>query len=74
MVAVRLGQQLFIKGVVNGAVSTAFALPLLPNGKYANITVGFTVSEVEPYDAESVIREGQTRGLSTSLERSPFKR
>lgn len=41
MVAVRFGEQLFIKGVVKGGVNCTFNLPILPNGKYANVTIGF---------------------------------
>lgn len=72
MVAVRFGNDLFIKGVVNGGVTTSKSLPLLADGRYANITVSFTVTEVDPYDAQTVVKQGMMRGLSTSLERSLY--
>ena len=73
MVAVRFGNDTFVKGVVTGGVSLTKKLPLLSNGKYALIDVSFTVYEVDPYDAETVINHGTMRGLSTTLERSLFK-
>ena len=73
MVAVRFGNEFFIKGVVNGGITTTGKLPLLPNGKYAQVEIGFTVSEVDPYDAETVVNYGQLRGLSSSLERNLYK-
>ena len=73
MVAVRLGNDIFIKGVVNGGISTTYNLPILSNGKYAQVQLSFTVSEVDPYDAETVVTQGALRGLSRTLERNLFK-
>ena len=73
MIAVRFGNQLFIKGVVTGGINTSYTLPLLPNGKYAQVSLNFTVCEVDPYDAETVITQGALRGLSTTLERNLYK-
>lgn len=73
MVAVRFGNDIFIKGVVNGGVTVTYDLPMLSNGKYATIEIQFTVSEVDPYDAETVIQTGSLRGLSRTLERSLYK-
>ena len=58
LVAIRFGNEFFIKGVVNGGITTTGKLPLLQNGKYANVDIGFTISEVDPYDAESVVNLG----------------
>ena len=69
MVAVRLGDDVFIKGVVVGAVSVSYEYPILNNGKYACVTMGFAVNETDPYDAETAMQYGSFRGLSTSLER-----
>ena len=74
MVAVRFGDEIFIKGVVTGAVSVTYALPILDNGKYAHISVSSTVEEVDPYDAKTVMEAGSFRGLDTTLERNIFKR
>lgn len=74
MVAVRFGNGVFIKGVVNGGIITTQELPLLSDGKYALVTVTFTVTEVDPYDAETVMNEGSLRGLSRTLERRFYKK
>lgn len=73
MVAIRFGNEIFIKGVVTGGVTVTSQLPLLQNGKYSQVGIQFTVAEVDPYDAETVINQGQLRGLSRSLERNLYK-
>ena len=73
MVAVRFGNDVFIKGVVTGSVSVTYQLPLLDNNKYAHVSVSFNVEEVEPYDAETVLAAGSFRGIDTSLERNFWK-
>lgn len=72
MIAVRFGNDIFIKGVVTSGISTRKDLPLLADGRYAQVTISFTISEVDPYDAISVIEQGGLRGLSTSLERNLY--
>ena len=76
MVSVRIGDEIYIKGVVLSGVTTRYDLPLIEiNGKrkYANANISFTVAEVDPYDANSVIDLGSFRGLNTTLERRFFK-
>ena len=73
MVAVRFGDNIFIKGVVNGGVTVHQYLPLLEDGRYAHVNVQFTVSEVDPYDAKTVVEQGSLRGLSTTLERILYR-
>ena len=73
MVAVRFGNDVFIKGVVDGSVSVTYNLPLLDNNKYADVMVSFTVKEVEPYDAQTVLTAGSFRGIDTTLERNFWK-
>ena len=70
LIAVRFGQELFIKGVVIGEVSTQYETPILTTDKYARVTVSFTVNEVDPYDAAGVAKFGSFRGLSQDLERN----
>lgn len=70
LIAVRFGQELFIKGVVTGEVSTQYETPILTTDKYARVTVSFTVNEVDPYDAAGVAKFGSFRGLSQDLERN----
>lgn len=72
-VAVRLGSDIFIKGVVLGNVSVTYGLPILRSGKYATAKVSFIVAEVDPYSADIVQSQGSFRGLSTSLERNIYK-
>lgn len=68
MVAVRFGDEIFIKGVVVGGISLTYKKPIIiVNGnesKYAQVSVGFRVAEVDPYDADSISRLGGFRGLT----------
>lgn len=74
MIALRLGNDIFIKGIVNGGITVNYKSPILDNGKYALVDISFQVSEVDPYDATTIAEQGSFRGLSTSLERQIFKR
>ena len=68
-VAIRFGDDVFIKGVVaSGGISVTYELPLLSNNKYAQVKISFRVSETQPYDADSVGMLGSFRGLSSSLK------
>lgn len=64
MVAVRLGNEVFIKGVVDSAIAVTYKKPVLSNGKYAQVDVSFSVSEVDPYDANTVAEKGSFRGMT----------
>ena len=63
MVAIRFGNTAFIKGVINSGIQVTYEKPIMVDDKYAKVTVGFTVSEVDPYDAESVAKLGSFRGV-----------
>ena len=67
LVAIRLGSEVFIKGIVSGGVSVTYSKPILVNEKYAIIEIGFTVSEVDPYDSSTVFKNGSFRGLTATL-------
>lgn len=67
LVAIRLGQEVFIKGVVTSNIGVTFGKPILVNEKYATIKVSFTVSEVDPYDSTTVFQNGSFRGLTATL-------
>ena len=69
MVSLRLGNEIYIKGIVNGAVSVNYKLPILDNDKYAQVSISFDVTEVDPYDATVVAEKGSFRGLDTTLDR-----
>lgn len=73
IVAVRFGNSIFCKGVVKGGVTVSYSGPILENNKYAVATVGFTVEEIDPYDADTVMIEGGFRGIRKTLESNLFK-
>lgn len=74
MVAVRFGNDVFIKGVVTGAVTVTYSAPILETDKFAHVMISFNVEEIDPYDANSVIQVGSFRGIDTSLERNLYRR
>jgi hypothetical protein len=67
LVAIRLGREVFIKGIVSGNVQVTYKKPILSNEKYAVVAISFTVSEVDPYDASTVFKNGSFRGLTATL-------
>lgn len=74
MVALRFGNEIYVKGVVTGGVTVTYRGPILNDNKYAIVDISFTVSEVDPYDAESIMTQGSFRGLSRTLERRIYKK
>jgi hypothetical protein len=70
LVAIRLGRQVFIKGVVTSGISVTYKKPILANEKYAVVGLGFTVAEVDPYDASTVYTNGSFRGLVSSMRKN----
>ena len=52
VVSVRLGDDIYCKGVINGAVGVSYEPPVLSNGKYAIINISFSIYEIDPYDAD----------------------
>ena len=68
LVALRISNEIFIKGIVQGGVSVTYSGPLLyPNNKYAAASVTFTIYETDPYDASSVFKNGSFRGMTRTL-------
>lgn len=67
LVAVRLGREVFIKGVVTSGINVTFGKPILVNEKYATMKVSFTISEVDPYDSTTVFQNGSFRGLVATM-------
>ena len=65
-VAVRFGNELFISGVVTSNISCVYNKPILSNGKYAKVSISFTVSEYDPYDATLVSQLGSFRGITSA--------
>lgn len=70
LIAIRFGNDIFIKGVVQGGVSLTYNTPILQGDKYALVDIVFDVHEVDPYDAQQVMQSGSFRGLDSSLERN----
>ena len=68
LVAIRLSNEIFIKGIVSGSIGIAYSKPILSNGKYARVELSITVSEVDPYDATTVFKNGGFRGVVQSLK------
>lgn len=69
LVAVRLANEVFIKGVVTGAVGLDYRLPILENDRYACMALSFPISEVDPYDATSVYTNGTFRGVVNTMRK-----
>ena len=69
LISVRFGNEIFIKGVVQGGINITYNLPILENDKYAQVQIAFTVSEVDPFDAQTVMQQGSFRGLDRTLDR-----
>ena len=67
LVAIRLGREVFIKGVITSGISVTYGKPILIDEKYATIKISFTVSEVDPYDSTAVFKNGSFRGLTATL-------
>lgn len=69
LVAMRLSNEIFIKGVVTSGIALTYSKPILSNGKYAQVTLSITISEVDPYDATAVFKNGGFRGVVKSLKK-----
>ena len=67
LVAIRLGREVFIKGIVDGGIRVTYKKPILIDEKYAIVGISFTVSEVDPYDSTTVFQNGSFRGLTATL-------
>ena len=66
MVAVRFGNTAFIKGVVNSGINVTYQKPIMVDEKYAVVQISFTVSESDPYDADTVVKVGSFRGVAAA--------
>ncbi len=68
LVALRLSNEVFIKGIVNSPIALTYKLPILSNGKYAEIHMSLTITEVDPYDATTIFKNGSFRGVLKTLK------
>jgi hypothetical protein len=69
LVAVRLGREVFIKGVVTSGITVSYGKPILVDEKYSDINVSFTIHEVDPYDSTTVFKNGSFRGMTATLRK-----
>ena len=67
LVAVRLSNEVYIKGIVTGSIGIEYEMPIISGGKYAQVRLSITITEVDPYDASSVFSNGSFRGLVQTL-------
>jgi hypothetical protein len=72
-VALRLGNAIFIKGVITSNISVEWKKPILSDGKYAQCSLQLTISETDPYDADTVAEVGGFRGLTKTFKNGIYK-
>ena len=73
VVAVRFGNTLFIKGIVEDAVGVEYSGPITKDNKYQLVNVNFSVAETEPQDAETLANWGSFRGLEAVITKGLHK-
>lgn len=73
MIAIKFGRDVFIKGVVIGGVSIEYQKPIMTDGRYARVTLHFTVYETTPFDAESISQLGSFRGVTKQFKNGIYK-
>ena len=72
MIALRLGKEIFIKGVVVGQVAIVYQKPIRDDDKYVLVTLNFEVYETDAFEATEVAREGSFRGITKVFEEGLF--
>lgn len=68
MIAVKFGNDIFVKGIVNGGIGVEYNKPLLYNNKYAIAKISFVVTEIDPMDAVSIAKLGSFRNITKSFQ------
>lgn len=69
IVAVRFGNEIFIRGIVDSGINVQYTKPILNNDKYAQVQVSFDIKEIDPYDAPTVFKNGSFRGLVATMRK-----
>lgn len=72
MVAVRFGNEVFIKGIVQGNIDVSYNKPILAGNRYAQVSLGFNIVETDPYDASTIAEQGSFRGITKTWLKGPF--
>lgn len=70
-VALKFGESVFIKGVIRGNITVEYQKPILKDNKYAIVNISFTVSEIDPYDADTIANQGSFRGITRTMKSGP---
>lgn len=69
-VAVKIGTEVYIKGIVNNSINIEYRKPLIKyeDGKtrYAVCSINFVVTEVDPYDSATLYRTGSFRNITST--------
>jgi hypothetical protein len=68
LVMMRLSNEVFIKGIVNGNIGLEYQLPIITGGRYAQVRLSITITEVDPYDATTIFKNGSFRGVVQTLK------
>ena len=68
LLAIRIENQIFVKGVLTGEIGLSYGLPIQSDGKYATVSLSLSIAEVDPYDATSVYKNGGFRGAVQTLK------
>jgi len=72
LVALRIGKQVFIKGVVTDGIGITYSKPIVTGEKYAQVALSLKISEVDPYDATTVYNNGSYRGEVQTLRKGAY--
>lgn len=69
IVAVRFGNEIFVRGIVDSGVNVQYSKPILSNDKYAQVQLSFNIKEIDPYDAPTIFKNGSFRGLVATMRK-----
>ena len=73
LIAIKIAEQVFVKGVLTSGIGITYSKPILDNNKYAGVSLSITVSEVDPYDAETIFKNGSYRGEVNTFREKAFQ-
>lgn len=69
LLALRIENQIFVKGVLSGSIGLTYSGPLQSDGKFAVVGLSLIINEVDPYDSTSVYKNGGFRGCVNTLRK-----
>ena len=76
-VAIRFGDDIFLKGIISSSVNVQYGYPILTyddgTKHYGKITLSFTLTETDPYDAEVIKQIGSFRGATAAFKEGIFR-